>query len=294
MRKERSMDRAWDGRIRPGKVWLVGAGPGDPDLVTIRAARVLGEAEVWLVDDLVPAAMRRYASVGTEIFSVGKRGGRCSVSQTSIHAQTLAHALAGKNVARVKGGDPLMFGRGGEEAAFLRSHGIEVEVVNGVSSGLAAAHALGIALTHRAYCHGVTFVTAHTRDDGDPDWQALAASGTTLVIYMGMRRVVAIRDALLGVGMRPDMPAGVVMHASTDLERHWLGSLATLADAMAAGLSSPAIIVIGEVVATASVDDSAAMTIPSAAPPGSSGTLEMPSQLDDPMALTLGSAVSVR
>ncbi|RZT32329.1 uroporphyrinogen-III C-methyltransferase [Cupriavidus agavae] len=237
--------------MQPGKVWLVGVGPGDPELVTVKAARALAEARVWLVDDLVPAAMQCYASPGTQMVPVGKRGGRCSVSQASIQAQTLAHAQAGHCVARVKGGDPLTFGRGGEEAAFLREHGIEVEVVNGISSGLAAAQALGIALTHRAYCHGVTFVTAHTRDDGDPDWRALAASGTTLVIYMGMLRIAAIRDALLQAGMRADMPAAVVMHASCRDERQWAGTLETLAEALAAGLESPAIIMVGEVVAMA-------------------------------------------
>ena len=233
-----------------GKVWLVGVGPGDPELVTVKAARALSEAQVWLIDDLVPETMQCYARPGTEIIPVGKRGGRCSVSQASIHAQTLAHALAGRTVARVKGGDPLMFGRGGEEAAFLRGHGLDVEVVNGISSGLAAAQALGIALTHRAHCHGVTFVTAHTRGDGEPDWQALAASGTTLVIYMGMHRIASIRAALLAAGLRPETPAGVVMHASCADERSWTGTLATLTDAVGAGLASPSIILVGEVVAT--------------------------------------------
>ena len=231
-----------------GKVWLVGVGPGDPDLVTVKAARALAQAQVWLIDDLVPEAMACHASPGTQIIPVGKRGGRCSVSQASIHAQTLAHALAGRCVARVKGGDPLMFGRGGEEAAFLSGHGLEVEVVNGISSGLAAAQALGIALTHRAHCHGVTFVTAHTRGDGEPDWRALAASGTTLVIYMGMHRIAAIQASLLAAGMRADMPAGVVMHASCPDQRCWTGTLDTLTAAATAGLASPSIIVVGEVV----------------------------------------------
>ena len=235
---------------QPGKVWLVGVGPGDPYLVTVKAARALAQAQVWLIDDLVPATMQRHARPGTAMIAVGKRGGHLSTSQASIDAQALAHARAGHCVARVKGGDPLMFGRGGEEASFLRSHGIEVEVVNGISSGMAAAQALGIALTHRAHCHGVTFVIAHTCDDGDPDWHALAASGTTLVIYMGMRRIAAIRDALLRAGMHPDMPAGVVMHASCAGERHWTGTLATLTDAAAAGLCSPSIILIGEVLKT--------------------------------------------
>jgi len=243
-----------DRQLKPGKVWLVGAGPGDPELATVKAARVLGQVQVWLMDDLVSPGMRRYAAPDTRIISVGKRGGRCSASQASIQALTLAHALAGRDVARVKGGDPLLFGRGGEEAEFLRAHGIAVEVVNGVSSGMAAAQALGIALTHRAHCHGVTFVTAHTSGDGRPDWRALAAGGTTLVIYMGMGRLCAIRDALLAAGMRPDMPAAVVMHASNPGERRWAGTLATLAEALAAGLASPAVVLIGGVAARALPD----------------------------------------
>jgi len=251
---------------KTGKVWLVGVGPGDPELATVKAVRALGEADVWLVDDLVPDAMQCYASPGTQIISVGKRGGRCSVSQASIDAQALAHAQAGKCVARVKGGDPLMFGRGGEEAEFLRAHGIEVEIVNGISSGVAAAQALGIALTHRQHCHGVTFVTAHTRDDGGPDWAALAGSRTTLVIYMGMGRIAAIRDSLLQAGMRPDMPAAVVMQVSCAEERRWTGTLRTLAEAAAAGFASPSIILVGAVAASASATATAAASALSALP----------------------------
>jgi uroporphyrin-III C-methyltransferase len=251
---------------KTGKVWLVGVGPGDPELATVKAVRALGEADVWLVDDLVPDAMQCYASPGTQIISVGKRGGRCSVSQASIDAQALAHAQTGKCVARVKGGDPLMFGRGGEEADFLRAHGIEVEIVNGISSGVAAARALGIALTHRQHCHGVTFVTAHTRDDGDPDWAALVGSRTTLVIYMGMGRVATIRDALLQAGMRPDMPAAVVMQVSCAQERRWTGTLRTLAEAAAAGFASPSIILVGAVAATATATATATASAFSALP----------------------------
>ncbi|CAG9168744.1 Uroporphyrinogen-III C-methyltransferase [Cupriavidus laharis] len=237
--------------LKPGKVWLVGVGPGSPDLITVRAARVLAQAQVWLVDDLVSPDMACHASPGTHVEWVGKRGGRCSVSQDRIQQLTLMHALAGKEVARVKGGDPLLFGRGGEESAFLRAHGVPVEVVNGISSGQAAAQALGVALTHRAHCHGVSFVTAHTSDHGCPDWRALASSGTTLVIYMGMSRLAAIRDALLAAGMRPGMPAAVVMHAGGDGQRYWTGTLATLGEALDAGLASPAVIMIGAVLSDA-------------------------------------------
>ena len=234
--------------VKPGKVWLVGAGPGDPELLTIKAARALGEADVWLLDDLVSPEMLRYAAPHAEVIAVGKRGGRCSVSQERIHELTLAHALAGRCVARVKGGDPLLFGRGGEEAEMLRAHGIPVEVINGISSGMAAAQALGIALTHRDHCHGVTFITAHTRDDRSPDWHALAAGGTTLVIYMGMTRLAQIRDGLLTGGLPAETPAGVVMYASGPRERRWVGTLGTLAEALAAGLGSPAVVLVGGVV----------------------------------------------
>ncbi|WP_354674084.1 uroporphyrinogen-III C-methyltransferase [Cupriavidus alkaliphilus] len=237
--------------LKPGKVWLVGVGPGSPDLVTVRAMRALAAAEVWLVDDLVSPEMASYASPGTHVEWVGKRGGRCSVSQQRIQQLTLQHALAGRAVARVKGGDPLLFGRGGEEAAFLRGHGLQVEIVNGISSGMAAAQALGIALTHRAHCHGVTFVTGHTSAHGSPDWHALARGGTTLVIYMGMSRIAAIRDGLLAAGMAAGTPAAVVMHAGSEHARSWTGSLGTLAQALAAGLASPAVIVVGAVVGDA-------------------------------------------
>ncbi|NSX14280.1 uroporphyrinogen-III C-methyltransferase [Cupriavidus taiwanensis] len=237
--------------LKPGKAWLVGVGPGSADLVTVRAMRALAAAGVWLVDDLVSPEMAGYASPGTHVEWVGKRGGRCSVSQQRIQQLTLQHALAGRTVARVKGGDPLLFGRGGEEAAFLRSHGIEVEIVNGISSGMAAAQALGIALTHRAHCHGVTFVTGHTSAHGSPDWQALVRGGTTLVIYMGMSRIAAIRDGLLAAGMPAVTPAAVVMHAGSAHARSWTGSLGTLAQALAAGLGSPAVIVVGAVVGDA-------------------------------------------
>jgi uroporphyrin-III C-methyltransferase len=239
--------------LKPGKVWLVGVGPGSPDLITVRAMRALAAADVWLVDDLVSPEMSCYATPGTEVEWVGKRGGRCSVSQGRIQQRTLEYALAGRSVARVKGGDPLLFGRAGEEVAALQAHGVPVEVVNGISSGLAAAQALGIALTHRAHCHGVTFVTGHTCEHGSPCWAALVRGGTTLVIYMGMSRLVAIRDGLLAAGMRAAMPAAVVMSAGGAAQRSWAGTLGTLDAARAAGLESPAIIVVGEVVSDANI-----------------------------------------
>ncbi len=238
-------------RKKNAKVWLVGAGPGDPDLLTVKAARVLAQAEVWLVDDLVTPGILALAHPDAVIELVGKRGGRCSTSQRTIEQRMLQHARAGREVARVKGGDPLLFGRGGEELAFLRAHGIEAEVINGITSGAAAAQALGMALTHRDHGHGVSFVTAHTANDGGPDWRSLAAAGTTLVIYMGMNRLGDIRDALLAANMDPGMPAAIVMNASRADMRSWHGTLATLTDALAAGLASPAVVLIGSAVVQA-------------------------------------------
>ncbi|MDR2853156.1 MAG: uroporphyrinogen-III C-methyltransferase [Burkholderiaceae bacterium] len=234
-------------QAKQGKVWLIGVGPGDAELLTLKAARVLREAEVWLVDDLVGPDILALAPPGTLVEPVGKRGGRHSVSQRIIEQRMLAHVLAGRQVARVKGGDPLLFGRGGEELDFLRAHGIGCEVINGITSAAAAAQALGIALTHREHGHGVSFVTAHTATGSEPNWRALVASGTTLAIYMGMHRLEALRDALREAGLAGSTPAAIVMQASRPDVRCWQGVLDALADARAAGLASPAIILIGGV-----------------------------------------------
>jgi uroporphyrin-III C-methyltransferase len=232
------------------QVWLVGVGPGNAELLTLKAARVLAQADVWLVDDLVGPGIVELARPDALIEPVGKRGGRCSPTQDSIQQRMLEHARAGRLVARVKGGDPLLFGRAGEELAFLRAHGIGVGVINGVTSATAAAAALGIALTHRDHDHGISFVTAHTASGNtEPNWRALAASGTTLAIYMGMGRLETIRDTLLDAGMTRATPAAAVMNASRADERVWTGTLDTLADARAAGLASPAILLIGGAVA---------------------------------------------
>jgi uroporphyrin-III C-methyltransferase len=236
--------------VHPPQVWLIGAGPGDADLLTLKAARALGQADVWLVDDLIGANVLELARPGALIEPVGKRGGRCSPSQQRIQQRMLAHVHAGRRVARVKGGDPLLFGRAGEELAFLRAHGVVVEVINGITSAAAAANALGIALTHRAHDHGVSFITAHPAPGSpEPNWQALAASGTTLAIYMGMARLPAIRAALLAAGMPAATPAAAVMNASRADQRAWSGTLERLPDALAAGLASPAILLIGGAVA---------------------------------------------
>jgi len=234
-----------------GHVTLVGAGPGDPELLTVKAVRAIRRASVLLVDDLVGAGVLRYARRSARIVHVGKRGGCRSTPQAFIEKLMLAQAQRGERVVRLKGGDPFVFGRGGEEAEHLRAAGVEVEVVNGITSGLAAASAIGVPLTHREHAHGVILVTGHAHgDDGALHWPTLAAAaaqGLTLVIYMGVSTLAALRDGLLQA-LPGDTPAAVVQHASLPQQRHALATLATLAATVEReGLGSPAIIVIGDV-----------------------------------------------
>jgi uroporphyrin-III C-methyltransferase len=181
-----------------GKVTLLSAGPGDLDLLTLRAAKALAAADVVLLDDLVNPEIVTLAREA-RVIRVGKRGGCRSTPQAFIERLMRRYAQKGLHVVRVKGGEALLFGRAGEELAALREAGIPVEIVNGISSGFAAAAGLGISLTHRRHCQGVTFVTAHKEDHGEPDWAALAATRTTLAIYMGMRRIESLASALLAI-----------------------------------------------------------------------------------------------
>ncbi|MDO9192760.1 MAG: uroporphyrinogen-III C-methyltransferase, partial [Undibacterium sp.] len=172
---------------KTGKVFLVGAGPGDPDLLTMKAVKAIAQADVILIDDLVNSDVLQHAAPAARVVHVGKRGGCQSTPQVFIEKMMLAEAKAGQCVVRLKGGDPFIFGRGGEERQHLMGQGIEVEVVNGISSGLAAPASLGIPLTHRDWSQGAIFVTGHGKSaDTNPDWAALAKTGLTLVIYMGV------------------------------------------------------------------------------------------------------------
>ncbi|MCU9948852.1 uroporphyrinogen-III C-methyltransferase [Pseudomonas sp. PDM13] len=230
-----------------GKVWLVGAGPGDPELLTLKAVRVLNGAEVVMIDDLVNPAVLEHCP-GARVIRVGKRGGCRSTPQAFIHRLMLRYARQGKRVVRLKGGDPCIFGRGGEEAQWLAERGVESELVNGITAGLAGATQCGIPLTLRGISQGVTLVTAHTQDDSEPEWQALARSGTTLVVYMGVARLAAVREGLLAGGMAADMPVAMIENASLPYQRECRSTLAQMqADADDFQLKSPAILVIGEV-----------------------------------------------
>lgn len=242
---------------QPGRPWcaLVGAGPGDPELLTLKALRLARRATVLLVDDLVSDAVLARVLQGRRrpprVVHVGKRGGCRSTPQAFIERLMLREALAGERVVRLKGGDPFVFGRGGEEAEALRAAGVAVEVANGITAGLAAATALGAPLTHRRHAQGVILVTGHGQDGAaGPDWGTLgaaAAQGLTLVIYMGVARLPALQAALME-HLPPDTPAAVVQAAATPAERQLSTRLATLAaDTQAAGLGSPAIVLVGNV-----------------------------------------------
>lgn len=237
------------------KVQLVGAGPGDPELLTLKAIRAIRSATVLLVDDLVGEGVMRFARKSTRIVYVGKRGGCASTPQTFIEKLMASEALNGERVVRLKGGDPFVFGRGGEEAQHLRAQGIEVEIVNGITSGLAAATSIGTPLTHRDHAHGVMFVTGHQRAGEEalhwPTLAAAAAQGVTLVIYMGISSIERLQAGLLQ-GLAAHTPAAVIQHASLPTQRHIQTTLEDLAATVRRdNIGSPAIIVVGDVLRAA-------------------------------------------
>jgi uroporphyrin-III C-methyltransferase len=235
-------------------VTLVGAGPGDPELLTVKAIRAIRAATVLLVDDLVSEGVLRYARRSARIVHVGKRGGCASTPQAFIEKLMAAEALKGERVVRLKGGDPFVFGRGGEEVEHLAAMGIRADVVNGITSGLAAVSSLGVALTHRDHAHGVMFVTGHAKGHAQesaslhwPTLAAAAAQGITLVIYMGVAQAEVLQQGLLQA-LPHATPIAVVQHASLPQQRHALGTLGDLTGLIAReGLGSPAIIVVGDV-----------------------------------------------
>jgi uroporphyrin-III C-methyltransferase len=240
---------------RGGRCTLVGAGPGDPELLTLKAVRAIGAATVLLVDDLVSDEVVAFASPNARIVHVGKRGGCKSTPQAFIEKLMIMAAREGENVVRLKGGDPFIFGRGGEEVEHLRAAGIEVDVVNGITAGLAAVTSLGVALTHRDHARGVVFVTGHAKPEsgGDAgiDWQNLAATAhsarLTLVIYMGVSSVQHIQQQLLG-GLAASTPTAVIQSASLPTQRHVVTTLGQLGDTVARErMGSPSVIVVGDV-----------------------------------------------
>jgi uroporphyrin-III C-methyltransferase len=236
-----------------GKVFLIGAGPGDPELMTLKAARALHLADVVLVDDLVNRGCLAHARSDAKVIEVGKRGGcrngPSATPQVFIERLMIQYARAGNTVARLKGGDPFVFGRGGEELQALAAEGIDVEIIPGVTAGLGVPAALGIPVTHRGIASGVAFVTGHTWDGMEPNWDALARCGMTLVVYMGLRRLEEICGALMAAGMNPEMPACAIENGTLRSQREVIGTLRDLAINVAnEKIVSPAIVVIGDVV----------------------------------------------
>ena len=231
-----------------GTVFLVGAGPGDPDLLTLRAARLIMNAKMIVHDGLVDPAVLALARTGTRFVSVAKSRSRHTMPQDEINALLVREALAGRDVIRLKGGDPLIFGRGGEEAEACRAAGVPVEVVPGISAAMGAAAAAQLPLTHRSSASAVTFVTGQCKGLADQDWTGLAGKGRTLVIYMGLATAEAIADKLIADGLSPEMPVAVIENATRpDMRvlRAPVAGLATLVEVNR--VKSPALIVIGAV-----------------------------------------------
>ena len=240
--------------LQTGLVTLVGAGPGDPELLTLKAVKAIQAATVLLVDDLVnEEIVRQYAQPSARVVQVGKRGGCKSTPQAFIEKLMVSAALEGHQVVRLKGGDPFIFGRGGEEVEALQAAGIAVQVVNGITSGLAAVTALGVPLTHRDAAHGVVFITGHAQQDGTgADWQALASTvrqaKLTLVIYMGVSGVARIQSDLL-TGLPAHTPVAVIQNASLPTQRQVVTTLGQLAEVVEQEqMASPSVIVVGDVV----------------------------------------------
>jgi uroporphyrinogen III methyltransferase/synthase len=235
--------------MKAGKVYLVGAGPGDPGLMTVRGLQLLREAQVVVYDQLVnPRLLAEVSPEAQQIF-VGKQAGRHSIAQNEINEVLVNYALQGKCVVRLKGGDPFVFGRGGEEAESLVDAGVPFEIVPGVSSAVAVPAYAGIPLTHRNYASSFAVVTGHEaiKSQSAVDWAKLATAVDTLVILMGLHKLRIIVEKLIANGRAPDTPAAVICQGTTERQATVVGTLADIVE-KSAGLKAPALIVVGDVV----------------------------------------------
>jgi uroporphyrin-III C-methyltransferase/precorrin-2 dehydrogenase/sirohydrochlorin ferrochelatase len=247
---------ARQGRSGEGVVHIVGAGPGDADLLTLRALKVLRQADVVIHDRLIGPDILDCARPGAERVYVGKAKSRHSRPQAEINALMASQAAAGKRVVRLKGGDPFVFGRGGEEMEYLLSRGVRVEIVPGITAAAGCAAFAGIPLTHRDHAGAVTFITGHAKDgEPDLDWTALAAGRTTLVVYMGVSTAGTVARRLIENGMAASMPVAVIENGTLPTQKTVAGTLDRL-EALIAGndVTGPALIIIGDVVRAAAAN----------------------------------------
>ncbi|GLV30006.1 uroporphyrin-III C-methyltransferase [Sphingobium sp. TomTYG75] len=240
----------------PATVFLVGAGPGDPELLTLRAARLIAQADVIVHDGLVSAEILAMASAGAELISVAKQRSRHSMPQEGINALLVELAIGGRSVVRLKGGDPFVFGRGGEEMEACRAAGVSVEIVPGISAAIGCAAQAQLPLTHRDAASAVTFVAGQCKGLTEQDWSGLAGHGRTLVIYMGVATAADIADKLIADGVSPAIPVAVLENGTRSDMRTLRTLLADLGDMVAREkVKSPALIVVGEVAAYALAQD---------------------------------------
>jgi uroporphyrin-III C-methyltransferase len=236
--------------LKPGEVWLVGAGPGDPALLTLDALAALAQADLVVHDALIDPRILALARAGSELRFAGKRAGHPSTPQGDINAELIELARRGLRVVRLKGGDPFVFGRGAEEALALAAAGVPFRVVPGITAGIGGLASAGIPATHRGVNHAIIFATGHDpADAGALDWHALARTAQPMVIYMGLRNLEHIARSLMAGGLRADTPAAVVSAATTPSQRILVSSLAGIAEAARrAKPPAPALVVIGEIV----------------------------------------------
>ncbi len=239
-------------QMKPGEVWLVGAGPGDPGLLTLHAANALSQADVIVHDALVNADCLKLARTGATLEYAGKRGGKPSAKQRDISLRLVELAREGHRVLRLKGGDPFVFGRGGEEALTLVEHKVPFRVVPGITAGIGGLAYAGIPATHRDTNHTVTFLTGHNSSGVVPDridWDGVARGSQVIIMYMAMKHISAITSSLMAAGRDADEPMAFVTDASTDAQQLLETTLSRAAeDVAASGLQPPAIVVVGQVV----------------------------------------------
>ncbi len=236
----------------PGIVYLVGAGPGDPELLTVKALRLIKSCDALVHDALISTEIIKETNKRAQIFNVGKRAGMCSVPQSDTNSLILKLAKEGKKVVRLKGGDPFVFSRGGEEVSFLEKNGISIEIVPGITSGIAAPTYYGIPLTHREAGSSITFVTGHehvNKDKKNVNWRALAKSSDGLVIYMGIRNIAFIVNELILGGLDKNTKCAVIQEATLNNQKCFISELNKLVENIRKkGFNSPSIVVIGRIV----------------------------------------------